>query len=156
MQDKKSISELAKELLDKSKEINPKFDGMNLINAISAQNLRWEKFLEDSKPKPLNIINPYIGQNIKFTSNPVKKTTPPHQAEVKTNNRAIEKNKKYLEITTMYYTLRDEGKRVNECRNFTMKNRKIGIDTFKRALQVNINILRTKQFENDFKWLIIK
>lgn len=79
---------------------------------------------------------------------------PTPKAEEKINNRTIEKKKKYLEITTMYYTLRDEGKRVKESKNLIQKKSNISEDTFKRALQANKEILRTKQLENDFKWLI--
>lgn len=85
----------------------------------------------------------------------VSTPTPPLPAEVKMSSRTMETNKKYLEITTMYYTLRDEGKRVNESKSSTKRKSNISEDTFKRALQANRGILRTKGFENDFKWLKI-
>ncbi len=84
---------------------------------------------------------------------PQTPTDPP--VENKPNNRTIEKNKKYLDITTMYYTLKEEGKKVNEAKKLTLSKSKIKEDTFKRALRNNRDILRTKEYINDFKWLII-
>jgi hypothetical protein len=81
--------------------------------------------------------------------------TPLHQTEGKTNNRTIEKNKRYLDITTMYYTQIDNGEKINTSKKNTMTKNGISKDTFKRALKENIEILRTKGRENDFKWLKI-
>ena len=96
----------------------------------------------------------YDRQNeLKRKLHKVSTPTPPPPAEVKINNRTIEKNKRYLDITTMYYTLIDKGEKVNISKKNTQTKNKISPDTFKRALQANIEILRTKGRENDFKWL---
>ena len=114
-----------------------------------------EEILE-SKERVISLIGEFYAMENDKRLKSIKSTpTPSPPAEGKTNNRTIEKNKKYLDITTMYYTLIDKGEKVNISKKNTQTKNRISEDTFKRALKENIEILRKKGRENDFKWLKI-